>query len=376
MKNERYKVILEDATSNLEERINSIFDRLAPKSFNGMKVLIKPNMLGPSSPELGHTTHPEVVRAVVRACLDRGAKPMVGDNPGGINRSSHWVAQVTGILDASEDCYMPLAERVTEMKGIATGHKLMVSKLVLEADYVINLPIFKTHLGTYISGALKNVFGYIAGACKAELHRKAPNREEFAEMLCDVNAVRHPELHIMDVLTALEGNGPSHGGSLRQVGKIMASTNAVALDTAMALMMGVEPRFIPLLVTAENRGFGKADMKSITVEGELSPIPNFKLPATLVVIPTEEALKQAQLANETRSARLAEIISGRLATRPALVIDKCLQCGECEDNCPVQALTLDPYPVINDNCISCFCCVELCTEGALEVPDVAAFRSY
>ena len=31
---------------------------------------------------------------------------------------------------------------------------------------------------------------------------------------------------------------------------------------------------------------------------------------------------------------------------------------------------------ISDECIACFCCVELCLEGALDVPDIEAFRHY
>jgi len=32
-----------------------------------------------------------------------------------------------------------------------------------------------------------------------------------------------------------------------------------------------------------------------------------------------------------------------------------------------QVIGLNPYPEIGRGCISCFCCVELCPNGALEV---------
>ena len=44
--------------------------------------------------------------------------------------------------------------------------------------------------------------------------------------------------------------------------------------------------------------------------------------------------------------------------------------------CSAQAITLDPEFSISDQCITCYCCVELCPEGALEVPDVEAYRHY
>ncbi len=46
--------------------------------------------------------------------------------------------------------------------------------------------------------------------------------------------------------------------------------------------------------------------------------------------------------------------------------EKCTQCGECEVNCPVAALTLTPWPVFADSCICCFNCVRLCPENAIE----------
>ncbi|MDO8491459.1 MAG: DUF362 domain-containing protein [Dehalococcoidia bacterium] len=369
-------IIIEDARHDLEAKVNGIFDKLAPKSFNGMRVLVKPNMLGPAAPELGHSTHPEVVRAIVRACLSRGAKVTVGDNPGGINRSSTGVAQVTGILEASEGCFAPIGDKVVEMRGSKSGHTLMISRVVLDADYVINAPIFKTHAGMYLSGAMKNLYGYVAGACKAQLHLKAPSREEFAEVLCDINEVRHPDLNIMDALTVLEGNGPSHGGVKREVGKVFASNNTLVADTVMAAMVGVEPMRFPVTKRGQERGFGTTDLSQVEVEGNIVVIPDFKLPNTFIAEATEEMLTRAAQANKMRDDRLAELLPGRLSVKPLLAIDKCLQCGDCEVNCPAQALTLDPYPVINDKCIQCFCCVELCLEGALEVPDVAAFRAY
>ena len=55
---------------------------------------------------------------------------------------------------------------------------------------------------------------------------------------------------------------------------------------------------------------------------------------------------------------------------------ECIMCGDCALNCPAKALTIEPEFNVSDNCIACFCCVELCPEGALEVPDIDAFHHY
>lgn len=364
------KVIIEPVGANLREKVEVLMASLAPRTFAGANVLLKPNMVGPSNPELGHTTHPELIRALVHACLDRNARVMVGDNPGGINHNSRHVAAITGILDASDGHFASISERVVERTGAETGFTLIVSRAVLEADYIINLPVFKTHMGMMVSGALKNTFGYIAGACKARLHLLARDTETFARVICDVHQIRPPDLHIMDAITAIEGNGPCHGGHLRQVGRLMASTDPLALDAAMAWMMGIDPGQLPVQERAQLRGLGTLSKAEIDIQGELVPIPNFKMPVTFAPQPDKE--------NTAEITRLypTGMMRRRLTIKPSYREDRCIQCGDCALNCPAQALTLEPEFSIADSCIACYCCVELCPEGALEVPDVEAFRHY
>jgi ferredoxin/flavodoxin len=45
--------------------------------------------------------------------------------------------------------------------------------------------------------------------------------------------------------------------------------------------------------------------------------------------------------------------------------ETCTQCRICEEECPANAVTLDPYPEFNQNCIDCFNCIRLCPENAI-----------
>lgn len=370
-KTDKSQVIIESAGTELRSTIEDIMSAKAPKSLSGSTVLIKPNMVGPSEPELGHTTNPELVRAVVLACLDRGAKVIVGDNPGGVNRNSRNVAKVTGILDASEGCFAPISERVVEFKGAETGFRLIISKAVLDADYIINIPKFKTHLLLIVTGAIKNLYGYVAGACKAQLHLDAAMPEDFAKAICDIYEVRPPDLNIMDAITVIEGNGPCHGGRQREVGKLLASTDALALDCIMAKMMGAEAGKMPVQEQARIRGFGNFYDDDIETCGELETIPDFKMPITYFT----QSFSEEQM-NELIKLYPPGMMITRTGVKPLQDADKCIECGDCADNCPAGALTLEPEFSISEKCITCFCCVELCTEGALEVPDIEAFHHY
>jgi uncharacterized protein (DUF362 family)/NAD-dependent dihydropyrimidine dehydrogenase PreA subunit len=365
------RVIIESTEHDIGQAVNTLMDALAPDDFAGAKVLVKPNMVGPSTPDLGHTTHPEVVRAVVRACVARNAEVIVGDNPGGISSNSRSVAETTGILEASEGCYRSISERVVEKEGRKTGLPFVVSQIVLDVDYVINLPRFKTHIFMMVTGAIKNTYGYLAGACKARMHLDASHRPDFADAICDLLELRTPDLNIMDATTVLEGNGPCHGGSLRPQNKLIASHDALALDSVMARMMGVEPELMPIQKAAIERGLGNADREDIDLQGPFVVIPNFRMPVSFSPeLYSEESIKKL------RALYPSGMMSDRIATKPVHDGEECIACGDCEENCPPQALGLDPEFTISDECIACFCCVELCPVGALEVPDTEAFRHW
>ena len=52
-----------------------------PLELEGKNVLVKPNVLGPGEGESGIITHPLVVKALVAALKEQGARVQVGDNP-------------------------------------------------------------------------------------------------------------------------------------------------------------------------------------------------------------------------------------------------------------------------------------------------------
>lgn len=44
---------------------------------------------------------------------------------------------------------------------------------------------------------------------------------------------------------------------------------------------------------------------------------------------------------------------------------RCTECGICADLCPVNAISLSPFPRFGQSCIQCCNCVRLCPEGAI-----------
>jgi len=350
------KVLIHQANyENVRQAVDRAF-ALFPLELRGKSVLIKPNVLRASEASEGIVTHPAVLRAVVEKVETMGpAAIVVGDNPGlfsyGANEASF---QQTGLMAAAKGYYQNIGNDSVQVKFnpefMAT---VSVSRIVLEADIIISLPKFKTHGLTVITGALKNSYGFLPGAQKAKLHQAAGSPERFHEVVVEVFRLRVPDFFLMDAVVGMEGNGPA-SPDLREVGLILASDNAVALDAVMATMMGCEPGLLRFLKKAREMGLGDYDLKHIEVMGELKKLPDFKLPPL-----GGEAILQ----NET----IQSMICQKALLRPQADPELCSGCGTCIDQCPVSALSMvgDLPQVDADTCITCFCCQEICPEKAI-----------
>ncbi|MBI4833130.1 MAG: DUF362 domain-containing protein [Candidatus Lindowbacteria bacterium] len=319
-------------------------------------VVIKPNIIGPFEARRAITTHPAVVSAVVKAVeLRRPARIVVGDNPGVRGYGSNKLcAQKSGILDACSKHYVNLSEEGVSTSGSSRfTQRVTISRSFIEADYYITIPKFKTHMLTVITGAIKNSFGMLVGGQKAAIHRRATTCESFSEALVDIYQLRKPDFVIMDAIVGMEGKGPS-SEDLRDIGKLMVSDNAVELDAAMAAMMGLEPSYVPMLRLAHEHRLGNISLKEIETVGPVGRIDRFKLPSKVMRGPVGHTMWR--------------VLTQLMMSRPVPIEDKCTKCGVCEQHCPVGAMKLNPYPQVNpERCISCFCCMELCSSHALDV---------
>jgi len=317
------------------------------------KVLIKPNLLSARTPAEAVDTHPELIRAVIRKIRPISGNIKVGDSAAGIGDNMDEIYRKSGVKRIAE-------EEGAELIKFDTSRKIgryPIASCVLEAEKVISLPKFKTHGLTLITAAVKNMYGIVPGISKAEQHSLAPRADEFVRVLLDVFCSRKPELTIVDAVESMEGEGPA-GGSVRKTGFVIASADAVALDSVLMKIVGMEPLDLLTNKEAHKRGIGVTDLNNIDVLGEdidAVKVEDFKFPGTGLVSRIPKSLTWLI----------------KLVIRFRVEIDsiKCLRCDLCRETCPVKAITIGEKTCGIDysKCLLCLCCQEICPHGAVRL---------
>jgi uncharacterized protein (DUF362 family)/Pyruvate/2-oxoacid:ferredoxin oxidoreductase delta subunit len=323
------------------------------------RVLIKPNLLKASAPDSAVTTHPEVVRAVIRLVRGTGASVLVGDSPGmGDARS---VAERAGVLEVLKDEGVPLSDfsdGVT-VKGGGRFQRFEIARPAWDADAIINLPKLKTHGMTVLTGAIKNLFGCVPGKRKVQWHfNTGVDHAAFARMLVELASLLAPRLTIMDAIDGMEGNGPG-SGEPRKIGVVIAGTDPVALDVVAGAVVGVSPELLPLVMAAAEAQVGATSLDRIRIVGDLLSevmLSDFRLPPREHTEWTIPEWARRRLKNA-------------LTTRPVIERETCVRCGICRNDCPQQAIAEETAGLVIDyrRCIRCFCCQEFCPQGAIKV---------
>lgn len=353
----------------VDAAVERLFCQLpAAQVLGGKRVLLKPNLLAKHTPERAVTTHPALVRAVIRAVRRRGAASItVADSPGGVYNPGilRSIYKVSGLTDVCREegaaLYTDCKSREVPAKGQVVKRFTLLEP-VLDCDVIINLPKLKTHMMTGLSAATKNLFGCIPGLQKAEWHMRFPDKERFGGMLVDLLCTVKPGFAILDGILAQEGDGPA-GGTPRMVGIVAAAEDHLQMDLALCRMLGIRPKDVPYLNAAISRGLcpEQFDPACAKGEGELCrPIPGYRLPSSWGSVDFAD--------KAPRAVRWAvPAVERLLAPRPVINKSRCIGCGKCAEICPQHTITVQGTAHIHAaRCIRCFCCHEMCPVKAID----------
>jgi uncharacterized protein (DUF362 family) len=238
------------------------------------KVLIKPNncFRHKITPPYGMVTTSKIIEGVIQLLLEHGCKDIsIGEGAiigifdvlqpytkrgfkgTGIDR----VAKKYGVklIDFNQGAFQELDLGVV---------KVQVAQTALESDFLINIPVLKTHLQTKVSLGFKNLKGCLSKASKKRFH--ITNRLD--TLICRLNEAIKSNLVIIDGIYMLEKGPEPLMGVAHRKDLIIASTDIFDVDVVGATILGIDPSQVGYLREFAERHNRSFDISTIQIKGE------------------------------------------------------------------------------------------------------------
>ncbi|WP_034328386.1 DUF362 domain-containing protein [Alkaliphilus transvaalensis] len=333
----------------------------------GDRVLLKLNLLMKKKPEEATTTHPIFTKALASILIDYGAEVIIGDSPGGpFNTNAlKGIYRACGIEKVAEEVGAKLNYN-TNSAEIENKEGLLLKKItgiavLQEVDQVISVSKLKTHGMMLFTGAVKNMFGIVAGLEKAEYHVRMPKNVDFSNALVDICIAAKPVLSFMDGIVGMEGAGPS-AGDPREIGAVLASTSPYHLDVVATNIINLNPMKVPTIQRCVERSLCKGNFEDIQLKGD--HLEQFRIKDFII-----PEIRSIDLLEGKLPKFLREILNSAMQPKPVFTHETCVGCGDCGKFCPPQVITMtEKRPFVDlEGCIRCFCCQELCPVKAVEI---------
>ena len=240
------------------------------------RILIKPNIVSYES--YPTTTHPDVLSSCLEFFLQWHKEVVVADGPAPDAGNSKTIVNHHPLKEVCDSFGIPLVDLISEeMTTIVTnsGMELEVAKTIFDYDFIVSLPVLKSHSICFFTGALKNQFGLFSVRERIKLHFGG----DIFRAIAEINGVIKPSLFIVDAVeTLIKSNEVRHGGIPAKLGYMLGGSDPLNLDViGFQLLSQMDPRLkgkhyqeIPYLAHAANLAIGnpQAQPQYLSVLGE------------------------------------------------------------------------------------------------------------
>ena len=242
------------------------------------KVFIKPNFClwheGVDFPKYGVLTTARMIEDMVILLKEHGVKDITMlEGIVEIERSTESTLQLVAKgmgLDILAERYG--VKMIDVMKGsfakVTAGDvTLSVNRDILDADYVINMPVLKTHTQAIVSLGIKNLKGVLNIASRKKCHN-ADHSIGLDYHLAKLPDMLSPSLTILDGIYTLE-RGPLYTGRAHRSNIIVASKDLISADKVGAIILGFTPQSIPYIALAAENNGRPTDLSDVNIKGEV-----------------------------------------------------------------------------------------------------------
>ncbi len=249
------------------------FDRLT----RGMQVFIKPNIVfwtkSCSFPKWGVITTSRVVEDMVILLKEFGINNIIiGEGIVADPKDEETPAHAFNSLGYNKlqqrygvKC-INIMKRPFKEVGMDNGVKLKFNRDILESDFLVNLPVLKSHNQTVVSLGLKNLKGTINMASRKKCHSPDPEYD-LHYYVSRLEEPMPPALTVIDGIYSLE-RGPAFDGRMRRTNLLVASAGILSADLVGARILGHDPSQISHLAQAASKAGRSSDLSDIKIIGE------------------------------------------------------------------------------------------------------------
>ena len=194
----------------------------------------------------GSYVNPDITLAVLRMCLDAGAREI------GVFKNldaSYWSR--SALSEKFPDEVKAVRFLGNEFVNVSIPHgrslkNAEIAKGLLDCDVLINVPIAKNHNGVRFTGTMKNMMGATSRSTNRFFHAGSGAKgfyddvEFLSQCIADVNLLRKPDLCIFDGTQMITTNGPQGPGKVTTPQKVFAGVDRVAMDVYGANLLGIK----------------------------------------------------------------------------------------------------------------------------------------
>lgn len=224
------------------------------------RIGIKPNLVAPVPASEGATTHPEIIRGLIRYLRDHGFENLIILESSWVGDSTEDSLVVCGYHTLLEETGVPFVD-IKKSEPVlvdCAGMELLVGKVATELDFLINVPVMKGHCQTRMTCALKNLKGLLPDKEKRSFHRRGLH-----EPIGHLSAGIHQDFILVDQICS--DLSFEDGGNPVEQNRIFACKDPVLCDTYCCSLMGIPVEEVPYIQIAMECGCGSNDLDQATI---------------------------------------------------------------------------------------------------------------
>jgi uncharacterized protein (DUF362 family) len=242
------------------------------------RVFIKPNIVfwtrETNFPKYGVITTSRIVEDMVALLKERGVDDiLIGEgtvlsNPKAFDDQENAFETLGyGVLKKRYGVRLVnIWKRPFKKVDLGKGVILRFNADILESDFVVDLPVLKTHSMTVVSLGIKNLKGMIDIASRKKCHSADPQKD-LHFMVARLADRMPPMFTLVDGIYTAE-RGPNIDGTMHRSNLLVASADVLSADMVGARVLGHSPGDVPHLVHAARNRKRPVDLSDVTVAGE------------------------------------------------------------------------------------------------------------